>query len=88
MSGAAWLENRAARRCHVPSRSGIKATAAWPSALEMAVQMIEHPSAANPITSLWSLSIVALDAVVVVLLIAAHVVRLGVTRLSHTPVNL
>jgi hypothetical protein len=39
----------------------------------MAVQMIEHPSAANPITSLWSLSIVALDAVVVVLLIAAHV---------------
>jgi hypothetical protein len=54
----------------------------------MAVQMIEHPSAANPITSLWSLSIVALDAVVVVLLIAAHVVRLGVTRLSHTPVNL
>jgi hypothetical protein len=34
------------------------------------------------------LSTVALAAVVVVSLIAAHVVLLGVTRLSHTPVNL
>jgi hypothetical protein len=76
-------------RCHIPGRSEIEATAAGSSAARLTVQTTEHPKRRKFDHEFIDFGYIVADAAgIVVSLIAALVVWLGVTRLSHTPVNL